>query len=97
LRNRLTYHTIPLLNSMSRITSGITPTCAPPGIDAFQHFMETGFREGRNPSPDFDSKFYLTAYMKGLPAENPLLHYIEHKMNLASMVGCPTKSRFPAR
>jgi glycosyltransferase involved in cell wall biosynthesis len=48
-------------------------------VDPFEHFIFHGFREGRNPSNEFDTKFYIQRYFKGEAAQNPLLHYIEHR------------------
>ncbi|MFC0386364.1 hypothetical protein ACFFIC_12530, partial [Roseomonas vinacea] len=31
-------------------------------IDPFTHFMETGWKEGRRPSREFDTEFYLVSY-----------------------------------
>jgi hypothetical protein len=49
------------------------------GADPVRHYFESGWREGRDPGPDFCT----TAYLKGNSdvaalAINPLLHYIEH-------------------
>ena len=47
------------------------------GLDAVLHYARTGWREGRNPNPWFDTSHYLLANPdvrdSGL---NPLLHYI---------------------
>ena len=40
------------------------------------HYLFLGFREGRNPSPTFDTRYYLRAYpdvRRG--GVNPLLHF----------------------
>jgi glycosyltransferase involved in cell wall biosynthesis len=79
IRHRFIYEYNPIPEFDTAYYVNNNPDVRAAGIDAFQHFMETGFHEGRNPSPDFDLKFYSAAYMKGLPAENPLLHYIQHK------------------
>lgn len=55
------------------------PDVAASGIDPFEHFMDTGWTEGRNPSPDLDIKFYTKRFMKGATNENPLLHYLRYK------------------
>lgn len=45
--------------------------------DALTHFMEIGWREGRDPSPHFSSSFYLRHYPDVRAAErNPLAHYV---------------------
>lgn len=49
------------------------------GVDPFEHFFLTGFREGRNPSPRFNLKYYVKRYLGGELTSNPFLHYLEHK------------------
>lgn len=48
-------------------------------VDPFEHFLFHGYREGRNPSAEFDTKFYVQRYFRGDTSQNPLLHYIEHR------------------
>ena len=49
------------------------------GIDPIQHYIITGFSEGRFPHPLFDTHYYLAEYpdvcQNGI---NPLLHYIKN-------------------
>jgi glycosyltransferase involved in cell wall biosynthesis len=49
------------------------------GVDPFEHFIFHGYKEGRNPSDRFDTKFYIQRYFKGRTDQNPLLHYLEHR------------------
>lgn len=49
------------------------------GVDPFEHYVFHGFKEGRNPSAYFDTKFYIQRYFKGKTDQNPLLHYLEHR------------------
>jgi glycosyltransferase involved in cell wall biosynthesis len=51
------------------------PDIAAAGIDPFEHYLHWGYREGRDPSAEFDTKYYLRRYLDGDLAENPLLHY----------------------
>lgn len=45
--------------------------------DLLWHFLRTGWREGKNPSEDFDTSFYLRTNKDVQRAGfNPLLHYI---------------------
>ncbi|MBU6449238.1 MAG: glycoside hydrolase family 99-like domain-containing protein [Rhodospirillales bacterium] len=46
------------------------------GADPFEHFLAFGVIEERDPSPEFDIKFYLGRYKKYLHGQNPLLHYL---------------------
>jgi glycosyltransferase involved in cell wall biosynthesis len=55
------------------------PDIAVAGVDPFQHFVFHGYKEGRNPSAEFDTKFYIQRYFKGNTDQNPLLHYLEHR------------------
>ncbi len=48
-------------------------------IDPLTHFIEHGWREGRNPSQKFDTKYYLETKMDVNKEEiNPLYHYLKH-------------------
>ena len=49
------------------------------GGDPFQHFISWGHREGRNPSANFDTKFYRRRFLKGSTDHNPLDHYLMHR------------------
>jgi glycosyltransferase involved in cell wall biosynthesis len=46
------------------------------GLDPFEHFLQNGHREGRNPSAAFDLAYYRRRYMNGAEG-NPLLHYLD--------------------
>lgn len=49
------------------------------GVDPFVHFMEHGWKEGRNPRADFDTFAYLRHHIDvALAGMNPFRHYIEH-------------------
>ncbi|MFM5710439.1 MAG: hypothetical protein ACRCYG_16315 [Aeromonas veronii] len=44
-----------------------------------RHYLETGYRQGCNPSPRFDTRWYLEQYPDVKAADiNPLLHYLLH-------------------
>lgn len=48
-------------------------------IDPLIHFIEYGWKEGRNPSSSFDTSFYLSNNPDvQRSAVNPLFHYIRH-------------------
>lgn len=45
---------------------------------ALEHFILRGWREGRNPGPNFDTTFYLQSYPDVKQAGiNPLEHYVK--------------------
>ncbi|SAL66494.1 glycosyl transferase, group 1 [Caballeronia arvi] len=52
------------------------PDVAQAGVDELTHYLTRGWREGRNPGPEFDGSYYLSRYpdvaASGIP---PLLHY----------------------
>jgi hypothetical protein len=54
------------------------PDVAQAGIDPLVHFMELGWREGRDPGTEFATSAYLKANADvAASGINPLLHYIE--------------------
>jgi len=54
------------------------PDVAEAKVDPATHFVETGWREGRDPGPDFATSAYLKANPDVARAGlNPLVHYIE--------------------
>lgn len=46
------------------------------GIDPVEHYVHTGYRENRDPAPNFNSAGYIRRYLGGSYAQNPLYHYI---------------------
>ena len=54
------------------------PDVAATGLDPLDHFMSKGWREGRNPGPEFATWSYLNANADVARANiNPLVHFIE--------------------
>ena len=54
------------------------PDVAEANINPLQHFLESGWREGRDPSPFFDTDWYLEKNPDVVRANiNPLQHFIE--------------------
>ncbi|WP_156824988.1 glycoside hydrolase family 99-like domain-containing protein [Methylocystis rosea] len=53
------------------------PDVAESKIDAAKHYLESGWREGRNPSENFNTIWYLQTYEDAAHSgANPLLHFI---------------------
>jgi len=49
------------------------------GVDPLQHYLEFGWREGRDPSAGFSTNAYLERYTDvRLRRINPLIHYLRH-------------------
>src|SRR5271156_6545918 len=44
-------------------------------VDPLSHFMTFGYKEGRDPNPIFDTKWYKTTYFLR-QTDNPVLSYI---------------------
>ncbi|NLA79564.1 MAG: glycosyltransferase, partial [Chloroflexi bacterium] len=65
-------------------------------INPLEHFVMSGWREGRNPSARFNTKFYLRNYHESIPEDqNPLIHYIK-KGQKEGKLALPDKDQ-PAR
>ncbi len=47
-------------------------------IDPLIHFVETGWKEGKNPHPDFDIDWYASHNVDKKEKINPLIHYIKY-------------------
>lgn len=55
------------------------PDVAASGMDPVVHYLEFGWREGRDPSPQFSTTAYLKANADvAAHGANPLLHYVEY-------------------
>ena len=53
------------------------PDIAAAGVDPVQHFLNTGFNEGRNPNRYFDLSWYSETYPDvAAHGENPFVHYL---------------------
>jgi glycosyltransferase involved in cell wall biosynthesis len=68
---------VPLFDPVYYLESN--PDVASAGSDPFEHFLAFGPSEGRNPSADFDMKFYTARYGGVLNGLNPLLHYLANR------------------
>ena len=56
-------------------------------IDAFEHYMEHGWREGRDPSAVFKTLYYRDTYLVAQPV-NPLTHYVDLQRTNKSYPKC---------
>lgn len=55
------------------------PGVAAAGFDPLEHFVRFGWKEGRDPHPDFSVSHYLGAYPDvAATGRNPFLHYVAH-------------------
>ena len=55
------------------------PDCRRADLDPILHYIQFGWKEGRNPSAKFDTKYYLTINPDVAEAGvNPLLHYLQY-------------------
>jgi glycosyltransferase involved in cell wall biosynthesis len=79
LQRRETNEYSPIPDFDVRYYCSHNPDVTASGVDPFEHFMNTGWREWRNPSPDIDLKFYAKRYLTGAVTENPLFHYLRYK------------------
>ncbi len=58
------------------------------GVDPFEHYISWGYREERNPSPAFNTRYYISRYLKGVENVHPFFHYLQHKHE-RGVFGCP--------
>jgi glycosyltransferase involved in cell wall biosynthesis len=79
LANRTTCRFAPIADFDVEYYARCYPDVAAAGIDPFEHFVSYGYREGRAPSLNFDSKFYSVRYLAGDATQNPFLHFLAHK------------------
>ncbi len=55
------------------------PDVARSGMDPLLHYVDYGWREGRDPCPEFETAYYLTENQDVSRARiNPLLHYLRY-------------------
>ena len=71
------------------------PDIAEAGVDPIQHYLEFGWKEGRNPSAAFSNDFYLNCHSDVKNANlNPLIHFIsfgkEEKRKISPVVKHPS-------
>lgn len=50
----------------------------PKDINPIIHYLEIGFKKGYNPSPNFDTNFYINEYLDANDGINPFVHYLRH-------------------
>lgn len=83
--NNYDLHTIPLERARALIGKRFDedyyftrdPRLPRQGFDALAHYLRVGWREGRDPSPDFSTARYLEANPDVAAFDvNPLLHYV---------------------
>jgi hypothetical protein len=54
------------------------PDVAAAGVDPLDHYLQTGWRQGRNPNPFFQTRWYLLTYLDVMGSGvNPLVHYVD--------------------
>ena len=53
------------------------------GTDPFKHYIEHGWKEGKNPSPEFNTNFYKNMYLQYNNKRNlnPLADFVDSKFN----------------
>ncbi|PWB82449.1 MAG: glycosyl transferase [Methylocystaceae bacterium] len=68
------------------------PDVAASGMDPNHHFMQFGWREGRNPSASFHTLFYKDKYMRDIKFENPAKHYMKSTLR-RSVTTTPASAR----
>lgn len=71
------------------------PDVAAAGVDPVQHYILTGWKEGRDPGPNFNSSGYIKANKDvANSGMNPLLHYIEFGISEGRSIGVGVRPQF---
>ena len=61
-------------------------------VDPLKHFCKRGWKEGRNPSANFNTKHYLSRHPELKESGvNPLIHYIDSQSENSSLESRPSK------
>jgi glycosyltransferase involved in cell wall biosynthesis len=79
LVNRTTQPLSPIKEFDADFYAQQNPDLVAAKVDLFEHFLNQGYRECRDPSPEFDVKFYTQRYLRHLPGEHPFLHFLNHR------------------
>ena len=67
-------------------------------VDPIEHYLNHGWREGRNPSENFQTDFYLSNYISDFSRDIcPLVHYEKYgkKMGFPTISPIATELKFP--
>jgi len=75
LRQRLQTALSPVQDFDAEYYGSQNPDVVAARVGLFEHFWKSGFKELRNPSADFDIRYYAQRYLKGDLTKNPLEHY----------------------
>lgn len=71
------------------------PDVAANGADPLEHFMVYGWREGRDPSPDFSVRAYLEAFPEVAASDaNPFVHWLANGRPRAVVAESPQGFRY---
>ncbi len=62
-------------------------------VDCFEHYMHYGWREGRDPSPRFNTLYYRDTHLNG-SLVNPLIHYVVNGETLGLSTAPPDADSF---
>ncbi len=68
-----------------------------PETDLFAHFLVEGFRDGLNPSAQFDVKSYAQKHLSGSLKVNPIYHWLDRKKPIPLSEGAATAPLAPHR
>ena len=75
LERRLTGGVSPIAEFDPAYYLRANPDVAAAGVDPFDHYLLYGYREARDPSAEFDTRFYMRRYLGAGTDINPLIHY----------------------
>ena len=79
LKNRFDIPLSPMPDFDADFYAAKNPDVVQAKVDMFDHFLNIGYKECRNPSAEFDVKFYVQRYLNGDFATNPFIHFWAHR------------------
>ncbi len=79
LRHRLEGTVSPIPEFDAEFYARHNPDVVAARVDLFEHYINAGWREGRDPSAEFDGRWYAKRYLNGATGENPFWHWVAHR------------------
>jgi hypothetical protein len=87
----------PLPEFDARYYASLVKDSVSASTDLFAHFLVTGFRQGLNPSAQFDVAAYAKTHLSGSLQNNPLYHWLSRKATKNAQTAPTLPLRMPRK